>query len=223
MKKKWILFIFILLFFIGGPVGAADEETVGTPEDMRGENNSEPANIDEASTGGDGAEGIGADAETVSATASTTSDEPETASSEVETPEHGFGHKLLFYIPNRFIDVFDFIRLRVRVGPGFAAGVRATRLLTLSAGGYSSVYAGLPGPRLKPIIKLPFGIENYTGLEASVLDASNKGRFAPGYSITEIGASVHLILVGIDVTVDPVEVLDLVLGFLFIDIRGDDL
>jgi hypothetical protein len=139
-----------------------------------------------------------------------------------EKKEHGFGHKLLLYIPNRILDVFDFVRLRVRVGPGIAVGVRATKPITLAFGGYTSIYAGLPGPRREPTINLPIGIENYVGAEVSVLDGSNEGRFSPNYSPTEIGVSVHPLIVGLDVAVDPLEVVDLALGFLFIDLCGDD-
>jgi hypothetical protein len=35
---------------------------------------------------------------------------------EREQPKHGFGHTLLFYILNRVLDVFDFVRVRVRLG-----------------------------------------------------------------------------------------------------------
>lgn len=139
-----------------------------------------------------------------------------------EEVSHGFGHRILLYIPNRILDVFDVLRLRVRVGPGIALGVRATKPLTLSLGGYTSIFAGLPGPRLKPTVKLPFGIENYAGMEVSVFDGSVGGGFGPGYSNTEIGLSVHPIIIGFDIAVDPIEVVDLALGFLFIDIRGDD-
>jgi len=160
-----------------------------------------------------------------------TSDEGKTAVASEETPppetvsepSHGFGHKLLFYIPNRILDVFDFMRLRVRVGPGFAVGVRATKLLSAFVGGYSSIYAGLPGPRLAPVVKWPIGLENYAGVGVSLADATAGGNFGPNYSNTEFEVSVHPLIIGFDIGVDPVEVLDLALGFLFIDIRGDDL
>jgi hypothetical protein len=162
-----------------------------------------------------------ADAETPAA-----STEPASSETAVAAPEkahHGIGHKILLYLPNRILDVFDFVRLRARVGPGLSVGARVTRLLALSAGGHATVYAGLPGPRLKPTVKLPVGLETFAGVEVSVLDATNEGKYRPNYSNTEIGVSVHPLIVGLDFTVDPVEVLDLALGFLFIDIRGDDL
>jgi hypothetical protein len=148
---------------------------------------------------------------------------PPAADMKPEKKSHSFGHKLLFYIPNRFLDTFDFVRLRVRVGPGFALGARVTKPISFFFGGYGSVYVGLPGPRLKPTVKLPIGLENYGGLSLSLLDSTNEGRFAPNYSPTEIGFSWQFLVVGSDVDLDPVEIIDLALGFLFIDIRGDDL
>jgi hypothetical protein len=140
-----------------------------------------------------------------------------------EKPKHSFGHKLLLYIPNRLLDVFDIVRLRIRVGPGFALGGRLTKPLSFFFGGYGTVFVGLPGPRLEPIVKLPFGLENYGGLSLSLLDSTNEGKFDPDYSPTEIGYSVQVLIIGADVDVDPIEVLDFATGFLFIDIREDDL
>lgn len=143
--------------------------------------------------------------------------DPTTVATEEKTPEHGLGHKLLFYLPNRFLDIFDFVRLRARIGPGLAVGARVTKPISVLFGGYASVYAGLPGPRMAPKIKLPVGIDNYAGLSFSFLG------FTPEYSPTEIGAGCQLFLVGADIGVDPIEIVDLALGFLFIDLRGDDL
>lgn len=158
-------------------------------------------------------------------TSETDAGEEAAAGTEVETdaPEHGFGHKLLFYIPNRILDVFDFLRLRLRVGPGIAVGARVTKPLSFFIGGYGSVFVGLPGPRMEPVIKLPIGFENYGGIGISFLETTDDGRFSPNYSPTEIGASLQLLIVGTDIGVDPVEILDLATGFIFIDIRGDDL
>jgi|GEM_PF-577007 len=146
----------------------------------------------------------------------------ESTAIEEEQPEHGFGHKLLFYIPNRFLDIFDIVRLRVRVGPGVAFNARATKLLSVFFGGYSSIYVGLPGPRMKPVVKLPIGIENKAGVSVSLADGTLEGKRGPNYSPTEFGAG-FMFLLGPDIGVDPIEILDLAAGFLFIDIRGDDL
>lgn len=220
--KKIIFTLFIMVFLSGA--GWASEQTASdaSPESTPPEQQTtEPA----ASSVSEDTSGSDSETPAVSEDTSGSDTEMPVASTDMEEekPEHSFGHKLLFYIPNRFLDVFDFVRLRVRVGPGIALGARVTKPLSFFFGGYGSVYVGLPGPRLEPIVKLPVGIENYGGLSLSLLDSTNEGRFAPNYSPTEIGISWQFLIIGSDVDVDPVEVIDLALGFLFIDIRGDDL
>jgi len=128
---------------------------------------------------------------------------------------------LLFYIPNRVFDVLDIVRLRVRVGPGVAARVRATEALDVGLGSYAALFAGIPGPRNEPELPLPIGFESYAGIEIGA-DAEVASPSSPDYSITEIGVSIHALLVGLDIGVDPIEVLDVVTGLALIDLRGDD-
>ena len=145
------------------------------------------------------------------------------SSHEDSRPRHGVGHKILMYIPNRVFDIFDLVRARLRVGPGLAVGVRATKPVSAFLGSYAAVYVGLPGPRGEPKIPCPIGLESHSGVSVSVADATLGDPIAPNYSPTEIGASVHLLVVGADIDVDPIEAVDLLLGFLFIDLSGDDL
>lgn len=209
MKK--VIMALALVGFIAASGWAAEEET-----SMSSSENESQATAQESAAD----ESVG---EAVTESPSSAPD-LETSAMEPEEPKHGFGHKLLFYIPNRILDVFDFARLRVRVGPGIAVGVRATKLLSGFIGGYASVYAGLPGPRMAPTVKLPIGFESYSGIGVSVVDATSGGKHTgPDYSPTEFGAGFQLLIVGFDFGLDPVEVLDLVTGFIFIDIRGDDL
>jgi hypothetical protein len=140
-----------------------------------------------------------------------------------EDPDPSLGHELLLYVPNRVLDVFDIVRLRVRGGPGLAVGVRATRLASLYVGSYASIYAGLPGPRLRPTVKLPVGLESYSGVDVSLADATISGGIGPDYSFTEFGVSIQLLLIGVDVGLDPWEVVDFATGLVLIDLRGDDL
>ena len=130
-------------------------------------------------------------------------------------------HPILFYLPNRVFDILDLVRARVRVGPGIAASVRVTKPVSVTAGLYASIFVGLPGPRGRARIPWPLGMENYAGADVSVFGVSTKG-FGPNYGVAEIGAGVHAGLPGIDVGLDPLEALDLLLGFVFIDIRDDD-
>ncbi len=135
----------------------------------------------------------------------------------------GVMHKIAMYIPNRVLDVFDVVRLRARLGPGVAVDVRATQVAAAFVGSYASVYAGLPGPRNRRLPKLPVGLESRSGVQASVADATVTGGIGPDYGPAEIGVGVQALLIGVDVGVEPLELLDLVAGLFFIDLRDDDL
>jgi len=149
---------------------------------------------------------------------------PEQAVAEHEDEGHGFGHTVLLYIPNRIFDILDIVRLRVRLGPGFAVDARATELADVFFGAYTSVFVGIPGPRGAPYINWPVGIENNVGGEISVLDgSSSEDRHGPHYGAVEFGVGVQVILVGADVGVDPWEAVDFVVGLLTFDPVHDDL
>ncbi len=140
---------------------------------------------------------------------------------EPEKKKKGIGHRILFYIPNRAFDVFDIVRARIRVGPGIAVDARVTKYGDVFAGGYTSFFVGIPGPRTKPRIPWPVGIESRAGVGVTAIaDATVLG---PDYGYGEVGAGFQALFLGVDVGVDPVEALDLVLGFLFIDLTGDDI
>lgn len=218
--KKFILTVFVfLLFSVSG--WAEDQQTTDTAPGSDLTSQEAIESTPEASaTSPETQMDTQTDTGTVQADEEVT---PAATDIEPEKPSHNFGHKLLFYIPNRLLDVFDIVRLRVRVGPGVALGARVTKPISFFFGGYGTVFVGLPGPRLEPTVKLPFGLENYGGLSLSLLDSTNEGKFDPNYSPTEIGISLQFLIAGFDVDVDPVEIIDLATGFLFIDIRGDDL
>ncbi len=128
-------------------------------------------------------------------------------------------HPILMYLPNRIFDLMDIFRVRVRVGPGISAGVRATRPVSAFVGFHSSVFAGLPGPRGKAEIPWPVGIENRGGAQVSVVDLSTKETY---YDPLEIGLEAHPLIVGFNIGIGVFEVLDFATGFLFIDLQRDD-
>lgn len=138
---------------------------------------------------------------------------------------HGIGHRLLLWIPNRVFDVLDIVRARVRVGPGFAIGARATQVLGAEAGFYSAVWVGVPGPRLTPEINWPVGVEAVAKAGATIVgaDATVGADAGVAYGYGEIGVGFQAAIVGLDLGVDVVEVADLVVGLLTFDITGDDL
>jgi hypothetical protein len=138
-------------------------------------------------------------------------------------PSHPWYIATLLYLPNRVLDFLDIFRLRVRVGPGIGVGARITEVVQLYFGSYAAIYAGLPGPRLRRIPRSPVGLESHSGVSISVLDATVDGGIGPGYSPTEVGAGLHLVVLGLDVGIDPVEIADFFSGIFTYDIRNDDL
>lgn len=137
----------------------------------------------------------------------------------------GVVHKLVLYIPNRVFDVLDLVRARVRVGPGLSGSLRATKPASVFIGSHSSMYVGLRGPRGRPEIPWPFGVDKLTGIQISVIDETDNDpdkKFNPRYGPAEIGLGGQLVILGVDVGVEPWEAVDLVLGLVFVDVRKDD-
>lgn len=148
-----------------------------------------------------------------------TSGSTSTSTSEPERERH----PVLMYIPNRIFDILDIVRLRVRVGPGLAVGARVTEAADVNVGAYTSIFVGLPGPRGRPRMNLPIGIENYAGAEVSVVGTPDEGGpHAPHYGALEIGAGFQAAILGLDIGIDPGELVDFATGLLFIDLVGDD-
>lgn len=129
-------------------------------------------------------------------------------------------HPILMYVPNRIFDLLDIFRIRVRVGPGIAVGVRATKPGSIFFGSYETVFAGLPGPRGEADIPVPAGLEVRGGVQASVLDLSNQG---PYYDPLEIGLEVQPLIAGVNIGIGLFEIVDFATGFLFIDFPNDDM
>jgi len=134
----------------------------------------------------------------------------------------GFLWGVVWYVPNRVLDVLDVVRARIRLGPGFAFGARATEYADVFLGTYASVYVGLPGPRGRTLPRLPAGLESKSGAEVSVADVTLEGGMGPDYGMTECGVGLQAFLVGFDVGVDPLEILDLVVGIFTFDPMDDD-
>jgi hypothetical protein len=130
---------------------------------------------------------------------------------------------VLLYIPNRIFDFLDIFRFRVRVGPGAGVGVRVTEPLSIYAGSHAAIYAGLPGPRQSPGVPLPVGAEAVAGGKLSLLNGVFAADTSSRHSFSEIGVETQLLLIGVDIGIDPVEILDFFTGFFLIQIREDDL
>lgn len=132
-------------------------------------------------------------------------------------------HPILMYIPNRIFDLLDIVRARVRLGPGISVGARVTSIATVFVGGHSTAYVGVPGPRGKPEIPLPFGLEDSAGpMLAPAKESDEEAARHPYYGPMEIGAEAQVAIVGFSVGVEPLEALDFLAGIFFIDLKGDD-
>jgi hypothetical protein len=145
------------------------------------------------------------------------------ASAAAAEPESRPLRRVATYVPSRLLDLLDVVRLRVRVGPGTAFGARATEAADVFVGAYTSVYVGLPGPRGRMLPRLPAGIESRSGAEVSAADLSTGAGLGPDYSSTECGIGVQLGLFGADAGIDPIELIDFVVGLFGVDLRADDL
>lgn len=131
-------------------------------------------------------------------------------------------HPVLCYIPNRIFDVLDIVRARVRLGPGFSIGARVTEVADVFLGAHSTIYVGLRGSRGKPQVPWPMGVECNQGIEVSLLDGTAEDVDKPATDPLEIGVETQLLVAGVNVAIEPMEILDLLAGLVFIDLRGDD-
>ena len=153
----------------------------------------------------------------------TEEDSSEYKASNVHADEdRSFGYRLLMYLPNRVLDLFDIVRLRARVGPGIGVGLRATKLLSADLASYKSVYIGLPGPRRSRGVTLPFGIEQYNGLGIDAFEPETNKQ-GPDYAQSEIGIDAQLFLVGAAVSIDYKELVDFFTGFVGYEVVRDDI
>ena len=134
-----------------------------------------------------------------------------------EEESRGLATHVLLYLPNRVLDLFDVAKVGVDVGPGLGIELKATEAVQAMALTTFAIGVGFQGLR-----HLPFRI----GPEAAfgVGPLGGTAELGGWYrSPTEFRVGLHVLLVGAHASVDPVEIVDFVLGFLLIDVKGDDL
>jgi hypothetical protein len=128
---------------------------------------------------------------------------------------------LVKYVPNRVLDALDVVRLRVRAGPGAAVTARASRDLSFFRGRYVALFAGLPGPRNRRWPRLPAGLESRAANEPDESVGALPGT-DPGYSPSEWDLGFQAGVLGLEVGVDPLELLDFAFGLITLDPGDDD-
>ena len=122
--------------------------------------------------------------------------------------------RVAYYVPSRVADFLDMFRLNVGFGLGLGVNVRPTKGLQAGLGAYDSVRIGLRGRRT------PFWHEwslegGFDGMYYELGD-TERGFF-------EVGGTVHLLLIGLDVGFDIEEALDFAYGLFLGDPADDDL
>jgi hypothetical protein len=108
-------------------------------------------------------------------------------------------------------------RFGADVGPGIGLDAQATDALQARAIAQTSVGAGLQSLRHSPI---QTGFQSAIGVGPVGGDGQVGGWYR---SPTDIRLGAHAAIVGAHAAIDPIEIVDFVLGFVFIDIRDDDL
>ena len=129
---------------------------------------------------------------------------------------------ILWYLPNRVMDLIDIFRLRLKVGPGLGVGFRMTDYAAFYGGSQYAVYLGLPGPRYPEAVRYPVGLEYQRGIVLAGVDASDDLKHPPRYGFSEVDAGLHLFLIGAEAGIDPFEIADFLSGLFLIDLRRDD-
>jgi hypothetical protein len=145
---------------------------------------------------------------------------PPPAAPEVDGGDEGDStlSTVLLYLPNRVLDLFDVVRLGVNAGPGFGAQAKATDAAQAMYLSRTSVGVGLQGLRHPPVHA---GVEGALG--AGPLGEDVTAGLGWYHSSTDVRVEVHPAIVGAHVAVDPVEIVDFLLGLFTVDLRDDDL
>lgn len=121
---------------------------------------------------------------------------------------------LLYYVPNRALDFLDIFRASIGFGCGFGVNVRVTELAEIGFGQYETTRFGMKG-RVLPVYE-----ENIDEAGIALLGWVNG---CLQRDPTEVGADLHLGIIGAQAAVSLAEVADFITGFILIDLQGDDL
>ncbi len=123
-------------------------------------------------------------------------------------------HMILYYVPNRVLDLIDIGRLSVGFGVGYGVNVRLTELAEIGVGQYETTRFGMKG-RILPIYEecIDEAGVAFLGYVNGCLQRDP----------TEVGGDLHLGVIGVQAAVSLAEAADFVAGLILIDLQGDDL
>lgn len=162
----------------------------------------------------------------------------------VNVQAEGAGGKLLLYLPNRIIDMFDVFSLNVGFGPVARLELRATRACDFGGG------IGASALLIKDYNRqYGAGLENGWNTAFAFLSAEDRERKPTTYYVKEyiyhesgipltteniyniytgardyweLGVNAAL-LVDFHFALHPIDIADFVTGWFFIDLKGDDI
>lgn len=117
------------------------------------------------------------------------------------------------FIGSRFLDVFDIGEANVTLGFGTGISIHPTRVLQVSLGGFSGLRGGWMGRRFP----LKFDANSEAGISVLQCQARRPRDF------WRIGAWLHLLVVGVEVGIDPPQIGDFFAGLAGFDPLRDDL
>jgi len=153
------------------------------------------------------------------------------------------------WLEARGADVMDVVGVRVALGTGLGAHVRATRYLALGATWIGPTERELPHPKDGHLRSVPCFVFGTIGRYGGAWFEASKEYMLPGWSTRDVdplfiereviagyvtphgeadnweqafGVGAHLFLVGADVEVRPWEILDFVAGLVGYDPSSDD-
>lgn len=152
--------------------------------------------------------------------------------------------KIILYIPNRIVDITDIMTMSAGFGPNVRLNIRATRVMQLGAGtettakiikGYNRQYgAALERGSDAAFMCIATEDTERTDVTGSVKEYWYKSSGVPSLSdpiysfytgsrdYWDLGFDLGLGIVEFGFGLHPVEIADLVTGFFFIDLKGDD-
>jgi hypothetical protein len=149
--------------------------------------------------------------------------------------------RILFYLPDRVLDLVDVFSLRISAGPQLGVRTHVTHALqadlyagtTLGAAIGQKHFVGIDGETAVEVGLGPVGPEAFAGFKMgtnldggvglSVLQLPTNQIYQNYRDYWEIGGGFGFLVIGADAAVHPVEVVDFLAGLIGLDLLRDDL
>jgi hypothetical protein len=158
------------------------------------------------------------------------------------TVERSTEAKILLYLPDRILDLFDILSFDVHVGPGLYLNLHVTRAIQVGVGFHGTAGLGWHDHRSlgalaqaeSGIVVVALGAQAFAGASAGTSGVwatadTLAGLHQPSDRVYQelrdywaIGESFTIILFGMEWDLHPVELADFFLGWAGIDILNDD-